>query len=60
MNNLRKAVKQYLDEKSALGFKTYKSTLYLSQFISFLEDQNAAFITKKLSLQWATLPDNCS
>ena len=60
MKNLRKAVKQYLNEKSALGFKTYTPTLYLSQFLYFLEKQNAAFITKKLSLEWATLPDNCS
>lgn len=60
MNDLRKAMKQYLNEKYALGFKTYKPALYVSQFISFLEDQKATFITKKLALQWATLPSNCS
>ena len=60
MKKLRKAVKQYLNEKAALGFKTYRPTLYLSQFVHFLEERNAAFITKKLSLEWATLPDNCS
>ena len=60
MNDLRKTMKQYLNEKYALGFKTYKPALYISQFISFLEDQKAAFITKKLALQWATLPSNCS
>lgn len=57
---LRRVVKKYLQERQALGFKTYKPTLYLSQFIGFLEEQHATFITKKLSLQWATLPANGS
>ena len=60
MSRIRNAAKQYLDEKSALGFKTYKHALYLSQFIGFLEERHATFITKKLSLQWATSPPNCS
>jgi integrase/recombinase XerD len=60
MNDLRKAMKQYLNERSVLGFKTYKPALYISQFISFLEDKRASCITQKLALQWATLPDNCS
>lgn len=60
MNDLRKAMKQYLNERFALGFKTYKPALYISQFISFLEDERASCITQKLALQWATLPDNCS
>lgn len=60
MNNLRKAVRQYINERAALGFKTYKSGLYISQFVRFLENQKAVFITNKLALQWATLPSNCS
>jgi integrase/recombinase XerD len=60
MNNLRKAVRQYINERAALGFKTYEHNNYISQFVNFMEDQEAAFITKKLALQWATLPNDCS
>ena len=59
MNNLRKAMQQYLEERRLLGFKLYQPGLLLSQFIRFLEGQGAAFTTKELALRWATLPRNC-
>lgn len=60
MTDLRRAVKQYINEKAALGFKTYTHALYLSQFIGFLKDKKVNVITSKLALEWATLSKNCS
>jgi integrase/recombinase XerD len=59
MSALRKAVQEYLQGRRALGFKLYGSGLLLSQFVRFLEEQGATYITRELALQWATLPQNC-
>jgi len=59
MNDLRKAVKKYLRERRALGFKLYKSEHFLFQFVDYLKQHKTTIITTKLALQWACLPDKC-
>ena len=59
MKAIRKAVKKYLQERRALGFKLYSSGLLLFQFADYMEQRKATIITTKLVLQWACLPDKC-
>lgn len=56
MGDLRKSLKAYLQGRRALGYKLYESGLLLTQFVNYLEEEGAAFITQTLALQWAVLP----
>ncbi len=59
MSMIRKAVKKYLQERRALGFKLYDSGLLLFQFADYLEKRKTNIITKTLALRWACLPCKC-
>ncbi len=52
MNNLQKAVQDYLGMRRALGYKLHQAGKLLPDFISFLERQGASYITIPLALQW--------
>ena len=56
MNALRKAVHEYLEMRRNLGFKMIRAETHLLDFVSFLEQQQAPFITQALALAWAQLP----
>jgi integrase/recombinase XerD len=53
MKRLEKAVRDYLDLRRSLGFKLEKVPGLLSDFLSFLKEQGANYITVTLALQWA-------
>lgn len=53
MNRLRKAVKDYLEMRRALGYKLSKAAVLLPQFVDFLRQQGSSVITIPLALQWA-------
>jgi hypothetical protein len=50
MSALSTALSEYLTVRRALGFKLYDTGLYLAQFVRFVEDEGAAFITRDLAL----------
>ncbi len=56
MNTLREAMHDYLAMRRGLGFKMYPAGLRLAQFVTFLEQRQAPFITVALSLEWAQEP----
>ena len=53
MNRLRKAVKDYIGMRRALGYKLSKAAVLLPQFVDFLHQQGSSVITIPLALQWA-------
>lgn len=58
MTDLRKAVEEYLTLRRALGFILEHSGRFLQQFLSFVEDEGADWITTELALRWATSKPN--
>jgi hypothetical protein len=58
MNTLREAVGEYLDMRRGLGFKLQEAGKGLIDFITFLEQHNASYITQALALAWAQQPPN--
>jgi len=56
MKKLRKAVRDYLALRRALGFKLERAEVGLSDFVSFLEGQGTSHITTERALEWATQP----
>ena len=58
MKTLGRHLKDYLTLRRQLGFKFYVEGSYLRSFVGFAREQGATFISTKLALQWATLPDN--
>ena len=56
MSALRKAVHEYLEMRRNLGFKLSRAESYLLDFVSFMELQQAPFITEALALAWAQQP----
>jgi integrase len=56
MKKLRKAVRDYLALRRALGFKLERAEVGLLDFVSFLERQGASHITTERALAWATQP----
>jgi integrase len=58
MSNLQTALDEYLNIRRALGFKLRDEGTALPQFLLFLKENDAPFITTDLALQWATLPEN--
>ena len=56
MNTLRDAVRAYLEMRRGLGFKLREAGKGLIDFVTFLEQRKASFITQKLALEWAQQP----
>jgi integrase/recombinase XerD len=53
MNTLRETVEEYLSMRRALGFKLRAAGARLLEFVTFMEQQRASFITHELALRWA-------
>jgi integrase len=58
MNPLRQALDDYLTLRHAMGFKLHTADSLLPQFVTFLEDQGASFITTDQAVRWATQPQH--
>ena len=56
MNTLRKAAREYLTMRRNLGFKMHGADKPLLDFITFLEQRGAVYITQQLALTWAQQP----
>jgi integrase/recombinase XerD len=59
MNELRKALEEYLSIRRKLGFKLQKAGKLLDDFVLFTEKQGLSFITVELALRWATQSLGC-
>lgn len=53
MNQLKKAVRDYVQMRRSLGYKLKKAPGLLSDFVSFLQEQGTTHITIPLALEWA-------
>jgi len=58
MNTLRQAVHEYLSLRRALGFKLQDAGKGLLDFVTFMEQHRASYITQALALTWAQQPSN--
>jgi integrase/recombinase XerD len=58
MNTLRQAVQDYLDLRRSLGFKLNKAGNALPDFVAFMEQHRAPYITQALALVWAQQPSD--
>ena len=56
MKTLRQALDDYLVLRQAMGFKLSEARTLLPQFVDFLDDQGAIFITTEWAVEWATQP----
>jgi integrase/recombinase XerD len=56
MNTLRQAVRDYLNMRRNLGFKLREAGKGLLDFVTFMEQHRAAYITQALALAWAQQP----
>jgi integrase/recombinase XerD len=56
VNSLRQSVSDYLAMRRSLGFKLQKAGRALLEFVSFLEQHRASYITLQLALEWAKAP----
>ena len=54
MTFLRRALRDYLSIRRALGYKLVREGMWLPDFVSFLKQHGSTSITTKLALQWAT------
>ena len=59
MNELRKALDEYLSIRRKLGFKLQRAGRLLHDFVLFTEKERASFITVEIALRWATQSQNC-
>jgi DNA-binding LytR/AlgR family response regulator len=53
MNTLRQAVHEYLSMRRNLGFQLREAGKGLLNFVTFLEQHHAPYITQALALAWA-------
>jgi integrase/recombinase XerD len=53
MNTLREAVQEYLTLRRSLGFKLHDAGKWLLDFVMFMEQHRASYITHHLALLWA-------
>ena len=60
MTTLRQAVQEYLRMRRDLGFKLHEAGKGLLDFVTFMEQHRAAFITQALALAWAQQPHTCN
>lgn len=58
MNTLRQDLHEYLSMRRNLGFKLREAGKALLDFITFMEQHNAPYITSALALTWAQQPVN--
>lgn len=58
MNPLTKAIHDYLALRRNLGFKLRDAGIALEKFATFMEQQNAEYVTTQLALDWAQQPSN--
>ncbi len=58
MNALRQAVQDYLNLRRSLGFKLREESTALPDFVAFMEQHRASYITQTLALAWARQPAN--
>ncbi len=58
MNTLRKAVHEYLRMRRSLGFKLREDGKALLDFVTYMEQHRATYITEALALAWAKQPEN--
>jgi integrase/recombinase XerD len=56
MNPLRDAVKEYLAMRRGLGFQLRDAGKGLLDFVTFMEQRDATYITHQLALAWAQQP----
>ena len=56
MSNLQTAFTEYLSLRRALGYKLRDEGTALYQFIQFVEQEGASYITVDLALRWAMKP----
>jgi integrase len=56
VNTLRQAVQEYLDLRRHLGFKLREAGRGLLDFVTYLEQHHATYITQALALAWAQQP----
>jgi site-specific recombinase XerD len=56
MNTLTEAIEDYVRLRHDLAFKLAQTERLLHDFASFMENQEAPFITIEQALQWATSP----
>lgn len=56
MNTLRQAVQEYLSLRRSLGFKLHSAGKGLLDFVTFMEQRHASYITQSLALAWAQQP----
>jgi len=59
MKTLAAHLESYLELRHRLGFKLRLAGGLLRRFVRFAQQQKARFITRKLALDWATLPADC-
>ena len=58
MTGLRQAVREYLSMRRDLGFQLRKAGKGLLDFVTFMEQHRASYITQALALAWAQQPAN--
>ena len=58
MNTLRQALQEYLSLRRALGFKLHEAGKALHDFVTFMEQRRADYVTHELALAWAQQPAN--
>jgi integrase/recombinase XerD len=56
MSPLHTTLTHYLDVRRALGFKLQETGTLLHQFVHFVHQEGATYITTDLALRWATQP----
>jgi integrase/recombinase XerD len=56
MSTLRQAVDDYLSLRRSLGFKLHDAGKALLDFVTFMEERRAPYITQSLALVWAQQP----
>src|SRR6266516_2738692 len=56
MKTLREAVHEYLSLRRSLGFKLREDGARLLDFVTFMEQRKASYITNELALSWAQAP----
>jgi integrase len=58
MTRLRQAVREYLSMRRDLGFQLREAGKGLLDFVTFMEQHRASYITQALALAWAQQPAN--
>jgi len=56
MNTLRQAAQEYLTMRRSLGYKLQEAGKRLLDFVTFMEQRRASYITQSLALAWAKQP----